>query len=83
MRFLLVSADQPTVKKSIEIPDRLVNNSNPVVVSKKKHTAKKRKNSKTKTTHPRINRAGAINKPNQSSKSIIRKNGSVHYRDER
>lgn len=83
MRFLLVSADQPSVKRSIDIPDRLVKNATTVVASKKKHTTKNQKRLKKKKARSRINGGGAINKPTQSSISVIRKNGSVHHRNER
>ena len=83
MRFLLVSADDPSVKNVLDIPDRLV--SKKVQVTKKiitktkrlekvKHAgSKKGKVSNKKRTEP-------INKPNQTSKSIIRKHGSAHHR---
>ena len=81
MRFLLVSADQPSVKKVIDIPDR--------VVSKKLHKSKtannkskkleKAKHSGSTTKKVHTKQMEPINKPNQTSKSIIRKHGSVHH----
>ena len=74
MRFLLVSAEQPTVKKSIDIPDRLV----------KPKKAKQIKAKKKKSSSEVVD---AINKQHQTSKSIILRkqhNGrSIHRRDKR
>ena len=82
MRFLLVSADQPSVKKCIDIPDRLVKRK---PVSAKKKSGSKIKqvdtNSKSKQKGSKRKRAGSINKPNQTSNPIIRKNGSTHHSD--
>ena len=74
MRYFLISADEPTVKKRIDIPDRLVKGKrNP----KKVKRIKSRKNSSSATMD-------AINKQQQTSKSIIshkRHNGrAVHRR---
>lgn len=85
MRFLLVSADQPSVKKVVDIPDRLVSkklhttkkiNAKTKKIEKAKHTG-----SKTRKVHKK--RTKPINKPNQTSKSIIRKHGSTHHRYQR
>ena len=88
MRFLLVSADQPSVKKYIDIPDRLVKRKPLSLISKKKSGSKMKQvdtNSKIKqnasNTKTKRKPAASINKPNQASKPIIRKNGSIHHRD--
>ena len=87
MRFLLVSADQPSIRKSIDVPDRLVQKDkiNVKKSKSKKRTASnvKRLGSKIKRVDSKIQTTGSINKPNQTSKSIIRKNGAVHHRDKR
>jgi uncharacterized protein (UPF0147 family) len=78
MRFLLVSADEPTVKKSIDIPDRLVKD-----IQRPKNV--KRIKSKKKNFSTEV--VDAINKQHQTSKSIIslkQHNGrSIHRRDKR
>ena len=78
MRFLLVSAEQPTVKKSIDIPDRLVKDIRKPKKAKQVKTKKKKSSSEV---------ADAINKQHQTSKSIIlhkQHNGrSIHRRDKR
>lgn len=80
MRYLLVSADQPSVKKFIDIPDRLV--------QKKRHNSKKTpiKTKRLESIKPKKDRTkqhGPINKPNQMSRSVIPKNGSIHHRNQR
>ena len=74
MRFFLVSADEPTVKKCIDIPDRLVKDKRR---PKKVKRIKSKKNSSSATVN-------TINKQHQTSKSIIshkRHNGrAVHRR---
>ena len=78
MRFLLVSAEQPTVKKSIDIPDRLV---------KDMRNPKKVKQLKPKKKKSNSDIGDTINKQRQTSKSIISRkhhNGrSIHRRDKR
>ena len=74
MRYFLISADEPAVKKRIDVPDRLVKGKrNP----KKVKRIKSKKNSSSATMD-------AINKQQQTSKSIIslkRHNGrAVHRR---
>ena len=85
MRFLLVSTDQPSVKKVIDIPDRLVSKKNHT--SKKTNTKSKKlekaKHTGSKTKKVRNKQMKPINKPNQASKSIIRKHGSVHHSHQR
>ena len=83
MRFLLVSAEEPSVKKVVDIPDRLVSKK---VHATKKIIAKTKRLEKvnhvgSKTRNKK--RAEPINKPNQTSKSIIRKHGSTHHRHQR
>lgn len=78
MRFLLVSAEQPSIKKCIDIPDRLVNKS---VISKKKSGTKKQAPSKMLST--KTKQVKSINKPVQTSKPIILKNGPVYHRNKR
>ena len=82
MRFLLVSTDQPSVKKVIDIPDRLV--SKKLHKSKKSHKSLKKSLEKAKHTGSKPKKVHTkqmkpINKPNQISKSIIGKHGSVHH----
>jgi hypothetical protein len=81
MRFLLVSTDQPSVKKVIDIPDRLV--SKKLHKSKKTHNKSKKlekaKHAGSKTKKVHTTQMEPINKPNQISKSIIGKHGSVHH----
>ena len=61
MRYFLISADEPAVKKRIDVPDRLVKGKrNP----KKVKRIKSKKNSSSATMD-------AINKQQQTSKSII------------
>lgn len=78
MRFLLVSVDQPTVKKSLDIPDRLVQ-------EKCKPKKSKVKRPRSKKNHPNHKVVDSINKPHQTSKSIIRQtrhnDGSIRRRD--
>ena len=78
MRFLLVSTEQPTVKKSIDIPDRLVKDIRNLKKAKQIKSKKKKSSPKVVDT---------INKQHQTSKSIILRkqhNGrSMHRRDKR
>ena len=78
MRFLLLSADQPTVKKYIDVPDRLV---------KDKCNTKKVKRNKTEEKRSSSRKVDTINRQRQTSKSVIshkRHNGrSIHRRDKR
>lgn len=90
MRFLLVSADQPSIKKHIELPNRLVPMKNHTTKRPKKPKKMKRVAAKKPKKIERVDvemgkvhtkRMGSIYKPNQSSKSIIQ-NG-VHNSDQR
>ena len=78
MRFLLVSTEQPTVKNSIDIPDRLVKDIRNLKKAKQIKSKKKKSSPKVVDT---------INKQHQTSKSIIlpkQHNGrSIHRRDKR
>ena len=81
MRFLLVSTDQPSVKKVIDIPDRLVSKKNhtPKKTNIKSKKLEKAKHTGSKTKKVHTTQMEPINKPNQISKSIIGKHGSVHH----
>ena len=68
MRYVLVSAEEPTVEKHIDIPDRIIKKK----ISKRKP---KRVNKKPSKNKKKVERTI---KPTQSSKSVIRKNGAIH-----
>ena len=78
MRFLLVSVDQPTVKKSLDIPDRLIQEK----FKPKKSKVKRPRSKKNRLNHKVVD---SINKPHQTSKSIIQQirhnDGSICRRD--
>ena len=80
MRYLLVSADQPSIKKVIDIPDRLVQKERQTL---KKSNVKTKRLERVKPKKAHTKQPGPINKPNQTSKSVIPKNGSIHHRHQR
>ena len=69
MRFILVSAEDPSIKRHVEVPDN-------IIVRKRKASSSAENPRKKQKISKHVK---AINKTVQKAKPIIRKHGSVYY----